>query len=276
MERPDSKPTALSRRGMLAAGAASGITLAFGAAAADDTTARLKNIKALTFDVYGTCVDTWGSIVRTGERIGSRRGLHIDWGKFATEWQATYASGFAEISEHKAEWQSVSSIHDNALNKVLSDQRYKGLDQSDIEALRDVWQHLDPWPDTVAGLSELKRRFTLSTLSNADMSGMIGLAKNKGLPWDVIMAAELAQAFKPDPKMYQLAARYLGLRPEHILMVAAHKYDLRAAKGQGFLTAFVSRPLERGPNGAVDSQFSAEFDLNVSSLTELANQLQAV
>ena len=107
------------------------------------------------------------------------------------------------------------------------------------------------------------------------MAAVVQMAKRRDLPWDVILTAELAQTFKPDPKVYQIAAQYLGLRPEEILMVACHKYDLRGARAQGFRTAFVARPLEFGPNGKTDTKFEAEFDLNVESFVELADRLGA-
>jgi 2-haloacid dehalogenase len=270
----DSKSTKLRRRSVLVGGVASCATLAFGAAA-DNTKGNLPNVKALIFDVYGTCVDVWGSVVRQGEIIGRRRGLSIDWAQFANDWRDLYRPGFAAVIDHKTQWQSVASIRDTALDRLASDQRFKDLNSADIDDLKHVWQRLDPWPDTIPGLSALKHRFTLATLSNADMSGMIELAKNRGLPWDVILAAELAQTFKPDPKVYQIAPRYLGLRPDEILMVACHKYDLRAAKAQGFRTAFVARPLELGPRGVVDAQFSEEFDLNTGNLVELADRLHS-
>ena len=141
--------------------------------------------------------------------------------------------------------------------------------------LNAVWQRLEPWPDTLPGLQRLKRRYTLAPLSNADMADMTKLAKLRGLPWDVILTSELAQAVKPDPRAYQIVPRYLGLKPTEIMMVACHKADLRGAAAAGFRTAFVARPLEAGPNGQVDTQPDAKFDLNATSFAQLADLLQA-
>jgi methyl-accepting chemotaxis protein len=120
---------------------------------------------------------------------------------------------------------------------------------------------------------ETARRDEIGEMAQAAQVFKNNMIKYSNLPWDVILAAELAQTFRPDPKVYQVATRYLGLKPNEILMVACHKYDLRGAKAQGFRTAFVARPLEFGPNGRVDIQFEPEFDLNVASFVELADKL---
>ena len=57
------------------------------------------------------------------------------------------------------------------------------------------------------------------------------------------------------------------------MMVACHKYDVRAAAQLGFHTAFVARPLEFGVGGDVDVDYSDEFDINASDFLDLADQL---
>jgi 2-haloacid dehalogenase len=262
----------LSRREMLAVGTATIATLGLNTTA-DAGERDLSGIKALTFDVYGSCTDYWGTIVREGRAINRRKGLDLDWAKFADDWRSLYLPDFAAIIKGERLWQSVASIRGNALYKLVHERGITSFDDADLADINHIWERLEPWPDTIPGLLRLKRRYTLATLSNADMAGMTELAKRSDLPWDVILTAELAQTFKPDPKVYQIASRYLGLKPDEILMVACHKFDLRGAKSQGFRTAFVARPLELGPNGTVDTQFESEFDLNVASFVELADRL---
>jgi 2-haloacid dehalogenase len=262
----------LSRREMLAVGTATIAALGL-KTTADAGERDLSGIKALTFDVYGSCTDYWGTIVREGRAINRRKGLDLDWAKFADDWRSLYLPDFAAIIKGERLWQSVASIRGNALYKLVHERGITSFDDADLADINHIWERLEPWPDTIPGLLRLKRRYTLATLSNADMAGMTELAKRSDLPWDVILTAELAQTFKPDPKVYQIASRYLGLKPDEILMVACHKFDLRGAKSQGFRTAFVARPLELGPNGTVDTQFESEFDLNVASFVELADRL---
>jgi len=136
-----------------------------------------------------------------------------------------------------------------------------------------AWQRLNPWPDVVPGLTRLKAKYTLATLSNADVAAVVNISKRAGLPWDAIFAAEMADVFKPDPAIYRMAATYLGLNPAEIMMVASHKYDIRAAARLGFQTAFVARPLEFGTDGAADLDYSDEFDVNAADFVDLADQL---
>jgi 2-haloacid dehalogenase len=105
------------------------------------------------------------------------------------------------------------------------------------------------------------------------MSAMVAIVKHAGLPFDAVLTAELAHTYKPAPVVYQLAVDYLGFQPGEILMVACHKYDLKAARAFGMRTAFVARPLEFGPRAHPDIAPEDWLDLHVGSLVELAQAL---
>jgi 2-haloacid dehalogenase len=141
--------------------------------------------------------------------------------------------------------------------------------------LNSAWRRLEPWPDTVSGLRRLHAKYTLATLSNTDVSAVIEISRRGQLPWDAIFTAEMAGAFKPEPRAYLIAARYLGCQPSDIMMVASHKYDIRAAAALGFATGFVTRPLEYGAPALADTDFSDEFDINAKDFNDLATQLDA-
>jgi 2-haloacid dehalogenase len=267
-----------SRRDILTGGAA--LALAGQAKSADQhrPTAQgarpdLSKIKALTFDVQGSSTDFWGTIVRNGQAINRRKGLTLDWGEFADAWRALYRPAIDAILNGQEHWRSVDSIYRDALDTLIKQRGITSFSETELVELNAVWHRLEPWPDTIPGLQRLKRRYILATLSNADMSAMVRVAKHSDLPWDVIMTAELAKTFKPDPKVYHVAAGYLGLQPDEIMMVACHKYDLRGAKAAGLQTAFVARPLEFGPGGGSDVEFAPDFTLNVTSFLDLADRL---
>jgi 2-haloacid dehalogenase len=130
-----------------------------------------------------------------------------------------------------------------------------------------------PWPDAVSGLNRLRGRYALATLSNGNVSLLMNMARNVGLPWDCILSAELFGHYKPDPEVYQGAARILGLRPEEVMMVAAHPYDLQAAAREGLKTAYVPRPLEHGPGGKPHPTEGMSFDVTAGDFVELAAKL---
>lgn len=230
--------------------------------------------KALLFDVQGTATDFHSTVRDEARRISAGRCPGVDWAGFVDRWRAGYATALRSAETSRVHWVSVHSVYRRELDRLLEEDGISSVfAEPEREELALAWQKLVPWPDVVAGLNRLKARFTVATLSNADVSAVVNLSKRAGLPWDAIFTAEMAGAFKPDPSTYQMAANYLGLAPAEIMMVACHKYDLRAAASLGCRTAFVARPLELGPCGDVDVTFEDEFDVNACDFLDLADQL---
>ena len=230
-------------------------------------------VRALLFDVQGTATDFHSTVCDEAERISAARHPDADWPEVVRRWRAGYFTALEAAQGRGSGWRSVHSVYREALDTVLDDCGIAGFSDAEREELTLAWQRLRPWPDVVPGLVRLKRAYTLATLSNADVSAVVNISKRAGLPWDAIFAAEMAGVFKPDPAIYHLAATYLGMEPAEIMMVASHKYDIRAAGGLGFATAFVARPLEFGSDGEADVAFSDEFDVNASDFLDLAAQL---
>jgi len=231
-------------------------------------------VKALLFDVQGTATDFHSTVCGEAQRISAGRHPGVDWPDVVRRWRAGYFAGLEAAQSRHSGWVSVHSVYRDALNTVLDDCAIAGFSDAEREELTLAWQRLKPWPDVVPVLTRLKNAYTLATLSNADVSAVINISKRAGLPWDAIFAAEMAGVFKPDPAIYRMAATYLGLNPAEIMMVASHKYDIRAAGSLGFRTAFVARPLEFGVDGEADVAYSDEFDINASDFLELAEQLR--
>ena len=231
-------------------------------------------LKAIAFDVQGTCADFYQPLLRAGDALNRNKGLSINWAEAIAEWRELYRATLDDIIARKRPWMRVDHIYREALDVML---KRRGADdrltQQDCDEFNVVWTQLDPWPDTVEGLSRLRRHFVTTTLSNAGMAAVVAVVKRGHLPFDAILTAELAKIYKPAPAVYQLAVDYLGYRPDQILMVACHKYDLRAAKAFGMRTAFVARPLEFGPDARPDIASESSFDCCVDSFTALADEL---
>jgi len=232
------------------------------------------SIGALTFDVFGTVVDWRTSVIREGQAFGKPRGLSVDWGKFADAWRGLYQPAMEEVRSGRRPWAKLDELHRESLMRLLGDFGIIGVSPAEIDHLNHAWHRLDPWPDAVPGLTRLKRRFTLATLSNGNIALMVDMAKRAGLPWDAILGAEVARAYKPTPEAYLRSAEALGLRPEQCLMVAAHPADLASAARCGLRTAYVPRPLEFGP-GRPGSQPEPgqPFDVVAGDFVELAERL---
>jgi 2-haloacid dehalogenase len=231
------------------------------------------SIKALTFDVFGTVVDWRGSIIREGEAFGRARGREVDWARFADAWRGRYQPSLEEVRSGRRPWTPLDDLHRESLEALLAEFGIPGLAPEDVEHLNRAWHRLDPWPDAVPGLTRLRRRYILATLSNGNVALMVNMARRAGLPWDAILGAEVAGHYKPQPEAYLRTAALLGLAPGECLMVAAHNSDLIAASGCGLRTAFVPRPEEHGPGQTRDLHPERPFDIVARDFLDLADQL---
>jgi 2-haloacid dehalogenase len=236
---------------------------------------QLGSVKALVFDVFGTVVDWRSSVTSEVQQLARRKGLTVDAAKFADAWRAGYGPSMNRVRTGELPWTKLDTLHRLTLDRILMDFSITGLSEADKDALNRAWHRLKPWPDTVQGLMRLKKSFIIAPLSNGNISLMTDLARHAGLPWDCILGAELVRHYKPDREVYQSAADILDLQPAEVMMVAAHLGDLRAAKSVGLRTAFVTRPLEFGPDGKPDLKGDASVDVSAKDFVDLAQQLGA-
>jgi 2-haloacid dehalogenase len=230
-------------------------------------------VKALAFDVFGTVVDWRGSIIREGLALGRRKRLKVDWPAFADAWRAGYRPAMARVRSGELPWTKIDDLHRMILDDLLQRFPLGRLSADEIAHLNRVWHRLRPWPDARAGLAKLKRRHVIATLSNGNVALLTNLAKHARLPWDCILSAEVVRHYKPDPATYLGAADLLGVKPGELMMVAAHKDDLHAARACGLKTAFVPRPREHGPQAAPDVSREPAFDVHARDFNDLARQL---
>ncbi|MEC9154035.1 MAG: haloacid dehalogenase type II [Pseudomonadota bacterium] len=233
-----------------------------------------KRIKALIFDVFGTVVDWRSSIIREGEALAARKGLDVDWATFADGWRALYDPAMARIRDGEREFVKLDVLHRENLIEMFERTGIEGLSKEEIDEFNYAWHRLEPWPDAVAGLTRLKSKFIIGTQSNGNIALMVNMAKRAGLPWDVILGAEVVGHYKPVPAAYTEACDRLGLPPGQVLMTAAHNGDLLAARSCGLCTAFVSRPTEYGLDQTKDVRAEYDFDYIADDFGQLADQLR--
>ena len=231
------------------------------------------SIQALTFDVFGTVVDWRTSIIKEGRALGERKGIRADWEAFADAWRGKYQPSMSRVRDGEIPWANLDALHRASLDELLIEFEIVDLSEEEKDHLNRAWHRLDPWPDSVEGLTRLKARFILATLSNGNVALLVNMAKRTGLPWDAILGAEVARHYKPQPEAYLKTAELLGLAPEQCMLVAAHNGDLVAASELGYHTAFVPRPNEYGPDQQTDLRPEHDFDIVAESFLDLANQL---
>jgi len=239
------------------------------------------DVRALIFDVFGTVVDWRGGVIRDGSALAAARtpGLaasSVDWPAFADAWRGRYLPSLNRVRTGELPWRNLDQLHRASLDELLAEFGADALGEADRAHLVGAWHRLDPWPDSVPGLTRLKSRYTIAPLSNGHVALLVNMAKRAGLPWDLVLSAELVHAYKPDAATYLSGPGLLGLAPGEVMMVAAHLDDLAAARSHGLRTAYVRRPLEWGPGGtAPEPRPGDELDHVVDSLTDLADRLGA-
>lgn len=231
-------------------------------------------VEALTFDTYGTVVDWRGSVLAQLGAFGASRGLSVDWERFLDDWKACYRPGMDRVNSGDWPWTTVETIYRRGLEAFVAKYGLT-LTDADLDQLTRAWWRLSSWPDVRAGLERLRARYILSPLSNASFAGMVHLAKFAGLPWDCVITAENAKLYKPRVEVYRTAIALLGMEPGDVMMVAAHNYDLRAARDVGMRTAFVPRPLEYGPGQKTDLAPDDSWDVVAADFADLATKLGA-
>lgn len=231
-------------------------------------------VKALVFDVFGTCVDWRTSLINDFTKWSEMRGIKADWTALVDGWRAVYAASMDEVRKHPERgYMILDTLHRQSLEKLVARFSIEGLTEADLKYLTMGWHRLHAWPDTVSGLTRLKTKYIISPLSNGNVALLTNMAKFAGMPWDLILSAELFEHYKPDPETYLGAARLLGLAPAQVMMVAAHNQDLKAAQQLGLKTAFVARPTEYGPLQKFDFEATGSWDIVAKDFNGIADKM---
>lgn len=228
---------------------------------------------AIVFDTFGSVVDWRSSLIAELTAFGAKRGIDADWAALVDAWRAAYQPSMQRVRVGEVPWQTLDELHRTSLDRLVAEFGIKGLTEADLQHINLGWHRLKPWPDSVAGLTRLKSRFIIGPLSNGNVSLLLNMAKNAGIPWDMIFGSDLFGHFKPDPETYLGVARLLGLQPGQVMMAAAHNSDLLAAQKCGLMTAFWPRPTEYGPHQARDYKAEHAFDVVAKDIEDLATQL---
>jgi 2-haloacid dehalogenase len=229
-------------------------------------------VRVLALDIFGTTVDWYSGVRDQLAAMFAELGVGLDAGEFASAWRSRYQPSMLRVMSGERAWAYLDTLHRESLDDLLGEHGV-ALDDASRERAVRAWHALPAWPDTVPGLARLRRRYVVTALSNGGFALLTHLVKAAGLPLDCIVSAELARAYKPDPRPYRTAAALLDVAPGQVLMVAAHGWDLAGAREAGLRTAFVARPAEKGPHEPADRAEDTASDVAATSFTDLADQL---
>jgi 2-haloacid dehalogenase len=226
-------------------------------------------MKVLAFDIFGTVVDWHGSIVREVSALYPQ----VDANAFALAWRAGYQPAMSRVRSGELGWTRIDELHRFILEDLLPRFGLQHLSETERVHLNRVWHRLDAWPDTVEGLTRLKRKYTICSLSNGNLGLLTNMAKRAGLPWDCVLSAEVFKAYKPDPATYLGVANVFDVKPSEVMLCAAHHEDLAAARACGLGTAYIERPFEFGSAQPKDVSPQVGNDLHAKSIFHLADLL---
>lgn len=227
------------------------------------------SVQVLAFDIFGTVVDWHGSIAREVQDLYP----HVDGDAFALAWRAGYKPAMQRVMSGELGWTLIDDLHRMILEGLLPQFGLAHLSEAERQHLNRVWHRLAAWPDSVAGLTRLKRKYTICSLSNGNIGLLTAMAKRAGLPWDCVLSAEVFRAYKPDPAVYLGVAKVFDLAPAQVMLVAAHHDDLEGARACGLRTAYIERPLEMGAAHPKDVSPQPGNDLHAADLNTLADLL---
>jgi 2-haloacid dehalogenase len=231
-----------------------------------------EGVQAVLFDTFGTVVDWRSGVSAAVHRVARTHGFQLDAEAFADSWRAKYEPSMDPVRRGTRPFTILAQLHRENLTATLAEFAVE-LTSSEVDDLNHAWEQLPPWPDSIEGLSLLKQRHIVGPLSNGNVGLLTRMAKQAGLPWDVIIGSDITRRYKPQPEAYLRAADLLELEPAQVMMAAAHNYDLAAARRAGLSTAFVPRPNEHGPAQTNDLRPEAEWDVVADDLIDLARQL---
>ncbi|MFQ5766220.1 MAG: haloacid dehalogenase type II [Rhodospirillales bacterium] len=234
----------------------------------------LAAVTQLVFDVYGTVVDWRTSIADEGRALAAKKGIEgVDWEAFASAWRAGYHPAMDQVRKGERPWTTNDDLQRARLDEIVQEFGIEGLNRADRDGFNLAWHRLRPWPDAIAGLTRLKAKYVIGTLSNGSFHLLANMARHAGLPWDCIISADNFRHFKPDPELYLGTVDLLGAKAGRVMLVAAHNYDLAAARASGLGTAFVPRPTEYGPGQKTDLVAEDDWDIVAEGIDGVADAL---
>lgn len=234
----------------------------------------MSDVQALLFDTFGTVVDWRTSLIDDFTAWGHAKGLVGDWTALVDGWRASYKDSMDDVRRYPERgFRTLDQLQRQSVEPLAARLGIKGLTAQDFDYLALAWRRLTPWPDSIPGLTRLKTKFIIGSLSNGNVRLLIDMAKHAGLPWDVVLSAETFDHYKPDPEVYLGAAKMLDLKPDRLMLVAAHNYDLTAAQALGLKTCFVPRITEYGPLQSHDFKAEGDWDIVAKDFNDLADRL---
>ncbi|MDJ0270925.1 MAG: haloacid dehalogenase type II [Aigarchaeota archaeon] len=228
----------------------------------------MAGVKGITFDVFGTLFDWYGSLVPRVESMLRESGAAVNVESFMTVWRTKQLS-YTQINTMLGKgWMSFREITERALRYTIKTFAVS-VSSSALSELISAWYELRPFPDVIPALRRLSEMgYMLAPLSNGDNDMLQSLVKRLDVRFDAIFSAENVGVYKPHPAIYEQAVKAWNIRPEEIMHVAGSPFDAIGSKSYGLKTVWVNR------QSSVFDEFDQRPDSIVRDFEELVGVLR--
>lgn len=224
-------------------------------------------LKAMTFDTGGTVLD-WHSGIRDAfAAVGTMHGVERDWATIANQYRRLSMKGIVGQSQPAF---NMDDVHFRVLEEVFKSNGLSMFSEDDRKLIARAWHKLSVWDGFAGSLREIRECFPVVSFTMLPLSLVVDVSRLNGITWDAVISCEAIGFYKPDPRAYQQASKWLAVEPSDILMVACHNFDLNAARACGYKTAFVRRPQEWGHEGPPDPTPHADCDFVFDSFEDFS------
>lgn len=236
----------------------------------------LSDVKALTFDTGGTVLDWHTGFADALEHAGKCHGQDRDWHALANDLRRRSLKIMKSFGQKAGPNYNFDNGHRDALDALLRDEGLGMFTEDERHHIAFTAPHrFACWPDFPDAQRALRQRFYCCSLTILSFRIVMDTARANGLAWDAVFSCEAIGVYKPAPEVYDRATRFLQLDPSQVCMVAAHNFDLNAAKARGYRTAFVRRAREWGDEAPPEPVPNPDFDLHVDTFPDLVEALTA-
>lgn len=231
----------------------------------------VQDIRILAFDTGGTVLDWHTGMAAALAEAGRRHDIERDWARIASDHRR---ASLKRMTGTVAPAFNIDDVHRDVLDEIVERNELGCFSAEDRRLIVRRWHELDAWPDFAPALDRLRQRYLVVSFTILSLSIIVDTSRRNRLAWDAVLSCEMLGAYKPLPEAYCRAARLLQSRPQEILMVACHNFDLMAAHQEGYRRAFVRRPDEWGEAGPPDPDPNPAIDIVVPGFAALADRLE--
>ncbi len=224
----------------------------------------MDRIRAITFDAFGTIVDTGRAVlIGVAGRVVRDHLPAVPPERFLERWDGHF------FGIGPGPFLTLSQATEASLARTLGEYGVRADPRPYVERLQRDWLRARAYPE-VPGVLEALDGTPMAVVSNADDAMLREILSRNRLAFDVVVSSEACRAYKPAAAIFEAAVRELGVPPREVLHVGdSLDADVAGAQRFGMPAAWVTRAGEAARPGGPTP------DLVVEDLTGLLPAVRA-